>query len=514
MKKLDHWAMELKGIPPLLLMENAGIRVTQKAREILKNNVRGKSIVLLVGKGNNGGDAMVAARHLYQLGADVKLFLLFSPDNFQGSTLDNWELIKGEQLKWNYLDDENSFYLLKLSLNQCDLVVDGIFGTGFHGNPQEKSARAINIVNDSSSLVLSIDIPSGLDADSGRVGEPCLRADYVITFAWVKRGMVLFPGRKMVGQWNVVDISLPGDILELLETKEYYVTDSLAGRLIPPVDQESFKNTFGHVIVIAGSPGMMGAAYLACRGALRVGAGLVTSCVPTSLADSFDMAFPEVMTRGFAETQERTLASLAWGDIEQLLMNKNSVVFGPGLSTHPSIRDILIKLLENSELPLVIDADGLNVLASDTTILTRRTAPVVLTPHPGEMGRLLGISTEEVQADRVGTVSQAADRFQSVVVLKGAATIIGEPGGGIFVNSSGGPALATAGSGDVLAGVIGGLLAQGLNTLEAAVLGVYIHGRAGDKLAGEMGQRGVIAGDIAETIPRALEDLRIINNEQ
>lgn len=506
MNRLDAWARDVMGIPTLLLMENAGQAVAQKALEILKD-VSSPQVIVLVGKGNNGGDALVAARQLAQGGAEIKLFLLSSPAGFQGAVLENWRLGEKMGLKHHQLKDEHSFYLLKLSLNQAHLVIDGMLGTGFKGRPGETIARTIQIVNDSSCPCLAVDIPSGLDADTGKTADSCIRADYTVTFAWAKRGLVLYPGRLSAGNWEVADISLPQLGLEILEKSEHYVDAALARRLLPSLDWEGHKNSYGHVLIIAGSPGMTGAAFLASKGALRAGAGMVTTCLPRSLAGSFDLALPEALTRGVAETADGTLALEAWPEIFSQAGGKKAVVFGPGLTNREEIREILEYVLTELNIPLVLDADGLNVLAQEPAILKNAPVPLVLTPHPGELGRLLGISSAAVQENRVERALEAASLFKVVVVLKGAATVTATPQGEVYINSTGSPALATAGTGDVLAGTVGALLAQGLSARDAAVLGVYLHGLAGDTVAAEIGQRGVIAGDIVEALPRARKRL-------
>lgn len=508
MKNLDTWAVKERGLPTLILMENAGRAAAQKGIELLVGT-KDPSVVVLVGKGNNGGDGLAAARHLYQAGIDVKLFLLNHPDNFQASALKNWELIEGLNIKWHLLDDENSFYLLKLSLNQCHLIIDCIFGTGFKGNPSENVARVINIANESTCRILSVDIPSGLDADTGHVGSPCIMAHNTITFAWIKRGAVLYPGRKYTGELEVKDISLPYEVLEILNREEYYVTEPLAKKCLPVLDWEGHKNTFGHLMIIAGSPGMTGAAWLSAKAGLRSGAGLVSACLPSSLADGFDLSLPEVITKGVQETPERTISSQAWTEIKLQLKNKQAIVFGPGIGVNDDVRELLKKILE-AGTPLVIDADGLNVLAFDPGILQNPPGPVIITPHPGEMARLLGISTAEVQGNRVETALKAAAGFNAIVVLKGAATVTALPTGRVYINSTGNPVLAAAGTGDVLAGTIGGLMAQGLDAEKAAVLGVYLHGAAGDRVAQEKGRRGAIASDILEAIPLARKALERI----
>lgn len=501
-KNLDTWAVKERGMPTLLLMENAGQAVASKAGSILQG-IKEPNVVILVGKGNNGGDSLAAARHLYQGGIDVKLFLLYHPDSFQGSTLKNWELIEGLKIKWHLLDDENSYYLLKLSLCQCHLIIDGIFGTGFRGDPPDNAARVINIINTSSCRILAVDIPSGLDADTGHVGNTCVKAHDTVTFTWMKRGLVLYPGRKYAGELEVRDISMPAEALQILDNREeYYVTEHVAKMCLPVIDWEGYKNTFGHLLVIAGSPGMTGAAWLSAKAGLRSGAGLVSACLPCSLADGFDLSLPEVMTKGVQETKDRTISSQAWTEIKSQLKNKQAVVFGPGLGVSDDIAELLKNLLQTGT-PLVLDADGLNVLAFDRSILHNPPGPVIITPHPGEMARLLGISSGDVQKNRVETALKAAGTFNAVVVLKGASTVTATPGGRVYINSTGNPALAAAGTGDVLTGTIGGLLAQGVDSEKAAVLGVYLHGSAGDITAQEKGWRGVIAGDVLEALPSA-----------
>ncbi|MGI6587336.1 MAG: NAD(P)H-hydrate dehydratase [Peptococcia bacterium] len=505
MKKLDLWAQKERKIPPLLLMENAGRSVALAIQDLYRGKGKG-NFVFLVGKGNNGGDALVAARHLYQQGADIKLFFLFPPEEFQGLVQKNWSLLEDLGVKGHYLADEHSFYLFKLCLSNCSLIIDGIFGTGLRKQLPQNVVEVITLVNNCSCPVLAIDVPTGVDADHGQVGEKCIRAQYTVTFAWAKRGLVLYPAKKYVGKLLVADISLPVEGLNLIDSIQYYVDQEFVQDFLPSRDEEGHKNTFGHVLVIAGSPGMMGAAYLASKAVLRSGAGMVTTCVPESLANVFDLALPEAITKGVRETEKGALSAAGWSVIKEILPGKKALVFGPGLGTENQIKHLLQKVLE-ADMPLVLDADGLNVLAKEPDVLQKAQGSLILTPHPGEMARLLGTTVALVQENRVETALEAAAKFQAVVVLKGAATVIATPEKEVFINSTGCSTLATAGAGDVLAGAIGGLLAQGLSPLEAAVLGVYIHGLAGEILAREKGQRGVLAGDVVETLPFAFKSL-------
>ncbi len=506
MKQLDAWAIKEQDMPGLLLMENAGNAIVQKAKKIL-GSCKERQIIILAGKGNNGGDALVAARHLVHMGADIKLLLFSPPEVFQGDALRNWEMVEKLGINWRLLQDDNSFYYLKLSLNYCELIIDGIFGTGFSGNPTEVIARAIQIVNESGCPILSIDVPSGVDADTGKIGEPCIKASYTVTFALTKRGLVLYPGRSYTGELEVADISLPLMGLDSLETQQYYVTDEMAREFVPARNSEGFKNSFGHVLVLAGSAGMMGAAVFASKAALRTGAGLVTACLPRSLAGYFSTALPEVIMREVDETPGGTIAAAAWSRIMDCLDYKDAIIFGPGVGTDNETREILKHLLANVQAPLVIDADGLNILAEDISLAADSQVPLILTPHPGELGRLLGVSAQEVQDNRVEAALQTAQLTGSIVVLKGAATVTATPEGQIFINSTGCPVLATAGTGDCLAGIIGSLLAQGVEPGGAALLGVYIHGLAGDIIAREKGMRGSLASDIIEALPLAFKTL-------
>lgn len=506
MKRLDDWAISKKGIPVLILMENAGMAIVERIKEIY-SKIEGLRLVILVGKGNNGGDALVAARHLHQLGGEVKLFLLSSPANLEGPALVNWQIIEQLAIKWQVLDNENSFYLLKLSLANCNLALDGLFGTGLKGEFTEYCQRTIKITNESGCPILAIDVPSGLNADTGQVKNPCIKATYTVSFAWAKRGLFLFPGKSYVGDLVIAPIAIPQEGLTILETKEYCILKKDAQQLLPQIDWEGHKNTYGHLLVIAGSQGMMGAAILASRAGFRAGSGLVTACVPRTGAGLFNIALPEAITRGVSETPERTLSKTAWAEIKKLLPQKKAVVFGPGLTTHADIQDLLAELVLELNVPLVIDADGLNVLAQDLSILKNAKAPLILTPHPKEMARLLNLSVEEVQENRVKTAIRAASLLKAIIVLKGAGTVIASPEGDVYINSTGSPALATAGTGDVLTGTIGGFLAQGLKPLQAALLGVYVHGLAGDLVALEKGYRGVLASDVVETLPLAINQL-------
>ena len=505
MVKMERWVMEERRIPQLLLMENAGRAVAAAARAHLRKDKN--QAVILAGKGNNGGDGLVAARHLHQWGADVRLFLLCNPEAFTGAARENWGFIESTDIRWYVLTDKNSFYPLKLCLETAAVVVDAMLGTGFHGSLQDNYLLAAEAVNKSKATVLSVDLPSGVDADTGRASDEAVLADETVTLAYGKLGLYIYPGRLHAGQVRVADISVPSAALELAEREAEWVDGDLVGSLLPETPPDSHKGSFGHVLVVAGSRGMTGAALLAAQGALRCGAGMVTSALPDSLADGFDLAFAEGMTAALPEERPGLLSAAAGREILALGQGKDILLFGPGLARDATLPAILEEVLSSWSKPAVVDAGGLWALAQNKDIAVGAAGALVLTPHPGELALLLDSTAAEVQRDRNAAVCRAAKDYGAVVVLKGASTLVADPSGKLYVNSSGNPALATAGSGDVLAGALAALAARGLAPVEAAVLAVYLHGRAGDLLKEATGPRGGLAGEVAGYLPRAMKEL-------
>ena len=506
MAKMERWVMEERRIPQLLLMENAGRAVAAAALTHLHKEKN--QAVILAGKGNNGGDGLVAARHLHQWGADVRLFLLCNPEEFSGASRENWGFIESTDIRWYVLTDKNSFYPLKLCLETAAVVVDAMLGTGFHGSLQDNYLSAAEAVNKSRAVVLSVDLPSGVDADTGQASDGAVTAAETVTFAYGKLGLYIYPGRLHAGVVHVADISVPAEALALAEREAEWVDGDLAGSLLPAAPWDSHKGHFGHVLVVAGSRGMTGAALLAAQGALRGGAGLVTSALPDSLADGFDLAFAEGMTAALPEERSGRLSVSAGKEILALGEGKDVLLFGPGLARETALPTILEEVLSSWDKPAVVDAGGLWALAQNRDIAVGAAGPLVLTPHPGELALLLDCTVAEVQKDRNAAAGKAATEYGAVIVLKGASTLIADPSGKLYINSSGNPALATAGSGDVLAGSLAAWIAQGLAPCEAAVLAVYLHGRAGDLLMEAKGLRGGLAGEVAGYLPSARRELQ------
>ncbi|MDO8684139.1 MAG: NAD(P)H-hydrate dehydratase [Armatimonadota bacterium] len=503
MRELDRRATEEYGVPSLLLMENAGIRTFAAVSRILEG-VEGKSILVVSGKGNNGGDGFVIARHLQEAGANVTVALACDPEEVKGDARANLETVFRMGIPSLQIKDVSD---IQRHLASCDLIVDALFGAGVKGEITGLPAAIIDAINVSGKTVISVDLPSGLNADTGEISGHCIIADETVTFALPKIGLVTYPGAKYVGRLTVGDIGIPSQLLDDPSLKIELLTDEIIRGLLPDREPDAHKGTFGHLLVLAGSVGMTGAACLASEAGARVGAGLVTLGCAWGLNDIFEVKLTEAMTVPLAETEARSLAPDAVGAVTALAKKCTAVAIGPGLGRHPDTDRFVQSVLPRLELPVVIDADALNALAGAKEIFVQLRAPAVITPHPGEMSRLLGTSSAEVQSDRLKVALDAAAKFGVVVVLKGARTVIASPDGRAFINPTGNAGMASGGMGDVLTGAIGGFLAQGLSPLDAAICGVYLHGLAGDLVADELGVAGLLASDLLLKLPVAIKSI-------
>lgn len=501
MREFDRRTAEEFGVPSLVLMENAGRHVAETAARML-GSPHERRVVIVAGSGNNGGDGFVAARHLHDAGAVVSVFLLADPGRVKGDAKVNLDILLDRGFSVQQVNDASQ---LADALSDADLVVDAIFGTGLHGDVSGLIRDVISAMNAAQTPVLAVDIPSGVDADSGKIWGVAVRADCTVTFALPKIGLLVYPGASCVGELTVADIGIPDQLFDEVMV-EMPTREWVAARL-PHRPPDAHKGTFGTTLVIAGSPGLTGAAAMAAESALRAGCGLSTLAVSAGLQDLMATKLTEVMTRGLPETEDRAISSDAVRDALALSERATAVVLGCGLGTHPETAKFVRRFVKSATKPIIIDADGLNAFAGDTRVLEEQHTDLILTPHPGEMSRLIGTAASEVQSNRIETARSAAARFRSVVVLKGARTLIAEPGGRVYINTTGNPGMATGGTGDVLAGIIGGLLAQGMSASGAAVCGVYVHGLAGDIAAESVGAAGMIAGDVIRAIPYALKQL-------
>lgn len=504
MKDIDQRASIDFGIPGIILMENAGLRTVEIIEDIL-GSCPGKKVSVLSGKGNNGGDGLVVSRHLINAGAEVDTFLVGDENNLTPDALTNYLILKNMKAAIFHLQAEAGLDRFMMSVLSADLVVDALYGIGLKGGVSEFESQVINILNWSRRPVVAVDIPSGVEADTGKVHGIAVQATHTVTFALPKLGLLLKPGRDYVGALSVADISIPSPLLNDPALKHNLINDKLIKSLLKRREPEGHKGTYGHAVIIGGSLGMSGAVMMSSFAALRCGAGLVTAAVPESLVPVIDSALLEVMSTPLAESGDCVISVEALPAIENLLGTASVCAVGPGMSRYSEARTIINFILENSGIPLVIDADGLNALEGNTDILKNRQVPMVLTPHPGEMARLTGKSTEEIQSRRIETARGFAEEHGLTLVLKGHHTVVAAPGGDVYINMTGNPGMATAGSGDVLTGIITALIAQGLNPQQAAVAGVYLHGAAGDQAALDRGERGLVATDLIHYLPQVIK---------
>ena len=505
MKEIDRRATGEYLIPGLLLMENAGLRVLETI-EGLVADLRTTRVIILAGKGNNGGDGLVVARHLVNAGARVDIFLLGEPQNMSSDAYINYSILSKMTRIAPLMGDEDLDRLM-VALLSVDIIVDAIYGIGFRGSLNDLETRVAKMVNWSQATTVAVDIPSGLEADTGKVHGMAIKADYTITFALPKLGLILEAGRNYAGTLSVADISIPHDLLESEDCQINLIDAAMVKKLLEPRRAESHKGTYGHVLVAGGSAGMTGAVIMTSCAALRSGAGLVTAALPESLLPILGASLMEVMGQALAETGEAFISLEALPALENLMGIVSVIAIGPGMSRYREANAILHFILEKSGIPILIDADGLNALEGNTAILKNRQVPIVITPHPGEMARLTGLSIDEIQLNRLDVARKYAVEWGVTVVLKGNRTAVASSTGEAFINITGNPGMATAGSGDVLSGIISSFIAQGMKAQSAAVAGVYVHGKAGDRAAETTGQRGLVAGDLLNNLPHILREL-------
>ncbi len=518
MRNIDTRTIKGEKIPGLKLMEKAGKGSAEVARKMLGQDLKEKKVLIFCGKGNNGGDGFVVGRYLSQWGADVKLFLLGKKAEVKGDAKVNMKKAQDMGLPIKELSRKKD---LPKNPNS-DLIVDAIFGTGFQGKAEGLYADTIEFINKSNSPVLAIDVPSGLNTDTGEAEGVCVKADHTATMALPKIGHFFHPGRRYSGEVTVVDIGVPRKIINKEKLNLNLITKEEVKALLPQRPDDAYKGTCGRVVLIAGSTGMTGAAALASTSTLRVGAGMAILGVPRSLNDIMEIKLTEVMTKPLPDVRKKgALALRGLGEIIQLFQWGDCLALGPGLGQHFETIELVRRILKRTTLPTLVDADGLNAIAKDSSILKEIDIPLILTPHIGELSRLINVSVEEIAKTRIKYALDSAREFNCVLVFKGAPTIVAEPKGKVYVNSAGNAGMATAGSGDVLTGIIIGLVAQMLFDrrgrdinkimLDAANCGVYIHGLAGDLTRDEKEEMGMIAGDIMEKIPQAL--INILENK-
>ncbi len=485
MRATDRWAIDERGVPSLDLMERAGAGAADLVTEVAPSG----PVTIVCGRGNNGGDGLVVARLLREAGREVRVLTTAPPADFEGDAKANLDRLPG--------DPPEPF---DGDVSGSAVLVDAILGTGFSGAPRETVRDAIIALSEATAPVVAVDVPSGVDATTGAVEDVAVRAAATATFHRAKPGLWIDPGKTYAGTLRVVDIGMPDG--EPVEPAIGLLGRGVLG-LLPGRDAASTKFSSGHVLVVGGSAGLTGAACLAAEAAMRAGAGYVTCCVPASLNVVFETRLLEVMTKPLPDERGHLTCDGVDPILEEAANRGGALVVGPGLGKADAAFELARELSGWAEVPLLLDADGLNAHAGKLGDLAKRPGATILTPHAGELGRLLGVPSEDVNAQRLRHVREAAATGNAIVVLKGDDTLIADPDGRVAVSPGAAPALATAGTGDVLSGVIGAMLAKGLAPFDAACAGVRLHLDAGRVAATERHPDAVIASDVVEALSRA-----------
>jgi len=506
MRRMDGATIESFGLPGRVLMENAGRGATAFFLKAIYRQSTGP-VGIAAGRGNNGGDGFVMARYLCQKGIPTTVFLFSPRDRIQGDASANLKLLDAMGVPVVEIVDEAAFEAQKSLMDRQRFWIDAIFGTGLSSDVRGYFKAVINFINDLKRPIFSVDIPSGLNADTGQICGVCIRAQATATFGFAKNGQFTYPGRSLTGKLKVIEIGIPPHVAETIGCRQYLITADMLKNAFPPRPPTAHKGHAGHVLILAGSPGKSGAAAMAANAAMRAGAGLVTLGIPESLNPVLETMVTEPMTVGLPETDEGVLDESACERVRSLIEDKRCLAVGPGIGTAAPTGRLLERLIEESPVPMVIDADGLNLIAANPAVLSRCKTSVVLTPHPGEMARLCGLSTAQVQDDRIGHARDFAQQHKVHLVLKGAATVVARPDGTVFLNATGNPGMAAGGMGDVLTGLIAGLIAQRLEISLAARAAVYLHGLAADLLERQKTPMGYLATEVMDTLPAAIKEL-------
>lgn len=501
MKEIDSITINKIGIPSFVLMERAGLAVVKKIKEL---SIENKKIIVIAGNGNNGGDGIVVARNLKNDGWDVKTFLFNEPEKLKEDALNQYKIALNYGIKF-----EN----IKIFLNQSahlrkeyNLLVDAIFGTGLTKDITDIYKDTIDLINKSNFKVISIDIPSGISSDNGQIMGTAIKADYTITFGLPKRGHFLYPGFLNTGVLFIENIGFPEYLLNSDKLKVELLEKNYIRSIIPERPKYSHKNTYGHVLIIAGSEGKTGACLMSAKACLKAGAGLVTIGIPESLKYIYQSRVTEEMTLILPDKGNGTLSYKAKDRIIEFSEEKADLIaIGPGLGINSDITKVVKNIIRMSKKPIIIDADGINSLKGHTDIFYEKKSDIIITPHPGEMMRLANIESKDIiEKNRIEFAQSFSTKYRIFLVLKGVPTIIATPEGHVYINPTGNPGMASAGTGDVLTGIISGLLAQNKSPLQSCLLGVYIHGLAGDIASKSIGQISLTASDIIDNIPNAL----------
>lgn len=504
MREMDRRTIETFGLPGRLLMENAG-RGAARMLMALYPDIASRSVAVVAGRGNNGGDGFVIARCLAAYGIDVTVYLLTDHLLLKGDAAENFNLLAPLDIPVVEIQDKETFGQHKAAMAHKAIWVDAIFGTGLNADVRGFFKSVIRFINDLNKPVFAVDIPSGLHTDTGQPCGTCIRAAATATFGFAKLGHIIYPGAEYTGLLKIVDIGIPPHIANQVAPGQRLLTADMVGDALAPRPPDAHKGQTGHLLVVAGSPGKTGAAAMTSLSGLRAGAGLVTLGIPEQLNSVLEPQALEVMTYPLPQTSDGSLSDAGGETVLSLLADKQCLAIGPGIGTGAETKQLVCQLITESPVPVVVDADGLNLLADDPARLKKKKAEIILTPHPGEMARLIQSTPAAVQADRVTCARSFARKYRVHVILKGARTVIAHPDGEIYVNPTGNPGMASAGMGDVLTGIVSGLVCQGYSPAMSARLGTYLHGAAGDMLAKRVGPVGFIASDVMRLLPETVQ---------
>lgn len=506
MRRMDQAAIENFGIIGPILMENAGLEI---ARAILErfSAIEQEKIVIVAGKGNNGGDGFVVARHLHNKGNSPRILLLGKKADVKGDAKLNLDIILKMGIPVSEITSLKQWERQLDLIGDASILVDAIFGTGLTAPAAGLYAQVIEDLNMAAGYTVAVDIPSGLSSDSFELIGPCVMSDLTVTMAAPKIAHIFPPAEDYVGELVVADISMPRLLFADEELKLELVEQAMLAGVFKGRKKDTHKGTFGHLLILAGAMGKTGAAVMAGKAALKMGAGLVTLGTPRSCLPVIARSIVEIMTEPLAETPEQTMDVQALESISKFSKGKDAGLIGPGISTHESTARLIRELLPAINLPLVLDADALNIISADPAILKDLSQPVVLTPHPGEFARLCGLDTRQVAKEKLELAPKFAVEYGVYLVLKGYKTLVAAPDGRVFINPTGNPGMATGGSGDVLSGMLAALIMQEKDTLTAVLAAVYAHGLAGDLAAEEFGEKSLLAGDLITMLPYALKTL-------
>ena len=502
MREIDRETIENRGIPGPQLMENAGRGIAEAILTDLIAVPQESKVVVFCGKGNNGGDGYVIGRYLHEEGVQVAFYFIGPIDKLSPDAKLNFDRAAGLDIELNEVKQVSD---LPSELD-ANFIVDAVFGTGFEGEAKGLAGEIIEYMNLQDVEIISVDMPSGLNADTGQFEGPVVQADYTFTLALPKYGLYISPGRELSGTVATIPIGIPDNVVDMFSHGSELITPEMVSGGLPVRPPDAHKGIFGKLLILAGSTGLTGAATMTAEAANRTGCGLTKVGCPASVQPVLATKLTEVMTVPFPDVAKKGVFALrGLGEIKKLIEQHDAVVIGPGMGTHHETRDLVQRLVAQLEKPTIIDADGLNNLAGKTEILKNSPAPIVITPHPGEFARLTGEAVPEDFHEKAALARKTAADLGVTLVLKGSPTLVADQSGVVYFNQTGNSGMATGGSGDVLSGMIGSLLAQGMSTTGAAVIAVFLHGLAGDVAAEALTERAMVAGDLIEFLPMAFQ---------